>query len=599
MTEYRAPIRDMRFAFEEVLGSVSHYDAVYPEAGVDSDTIAAIMEERAKFCENELVPLYRSGDEQGCTITDGVVTAPDGFRAAYEAYCEAGWPSIAGHEEFGGQGLPPSLGSMLQEMNVSANHAFSMYATLSEGARETIEAHGTDAQKALYLPKLVDGTWTGTMCLTEPQCGTDLNLVRCRAEPNDDGSYALHGTKIFISAGDHDMADNIVHIVLARLPDAPAGTKGISLFIVPRHHVNADGSVEEARNVQTGSIEHKMGICGNATCVLNFDGSKGYLIGEPHKGLRAMFTFMNSARMGVALEGVAHGELGLQKSRAYALERLSGRAATGPVNPDGPADPIIVHPDVRRMLLTQMALTEGSRMLSYFCNKQVDLTLHAQDADSRAEANDLLAYLTPVAKAFATESAFESANLAVQVFGGHGFIREWGVEQNVRDVRITMLYEGTTGIQALDLLGRKVLRPGGEALGGFRDMVQSFCDEQAGNAAMAEFITPLRGLHDRIDGLAQDIAEKAQANPNEVAAAAVDYLMASGYYTLAYFWARAAKTAQDALAAGTSEQDFYNTKLAVARFYMQRLLPRADTHISVLGVGCESLMGLPDDAFAV
>ncbi len=598
MADYKAPLRDIQFVMNELLDFPAHYATLPGGEEASPEVVNAILEESAKFCENVLAPLNRVGDTEGCQWDDGVVTTPPGFKEAYQQYVEAGWPSMAHDPVHGGQGLPQSLGTILSEMIGSANWSWGMYPGLSHGAMNTISTHGTDAQKETYLTKLIEGSWTGTMCLTEPHCGTDLGMLRTRAEPNADGSYAITGTKIFISAGEHDMAENIVHIVLARLPDAPEGTKGISLFIVPKFNVAADGTLADHNGVKCGSIEHKMGIHGNATCVMNFDGAKGYLIGPPNKGLMAMFTFMNTARLGTALQGLSHAELGFQKSLEYTRERLQMRSLSGVKNPDGPADPIIVHPDVRRMLLTQKAFAEGGRMLAYFAAKQVDLAESAESEEERKAADDLLSFLTPIAKAFMTETGYESANLALQCFGGHGFISEWGAEQNVRDCRIALLYEGTTGIQALDLLGRKVLGSGGELLKGFTKIVHKFCQAQAGNEAMKEFIEPLAALNREWGELTMHVGGKAMENPDEVGAASVDYLMYSGYVTYAYFWALAAAKAQEILAAGTSEDAFYNAKLSTARFYFQRLLPRTQTCVATIKSGAGNLMELDADNFA-
>ncbi|MBY6212124.1 acyl-CoA dehydrogenase C-terminal domain-containing protein [Microbulbifer agarilyticus] len=596
MSEIKIPLRDMRFSMRELLNWDQHYAALgYEDAS--PDVVDAILEEGAKFCENVLAPINQSGDQQGCTWKDGEVTTPDGFKEAYQQFVEAGWPSMPHDVEVGGQGLPHSLGTILSEMVGTANWSWGMYPGLSHGAMNTLDAHGTDEQKQTYLTKLVEGTWTGTMCLTEPHCGTDLGILRSKAEPNDDGSYSITGTKIFISAGEHDMAENIVHIVLARLPDAPAGTKGISLFIVPKFLPNADGSVGERNGVTCGSLEHKMGIHGNATAVLNFDGAKGFLIGPPNKGLNCMFTFMNTARLGTALQGVAHAEAGFQKSLAYAKDRLQMRSLSGPKNPEGAADPIIVHPDVRRMLLTQKAFAEGGRMLVLLCAKQVDRSNAAETEEERKAADDLLAFLTPIAKAFLTETGYESANLGLQCFGGHGYIAEWGMEQNVRDSRISTIYEGTTGIQALDLLGRKVLMTQGELLRNFTKIVHKFCQAELDNEALAPYVTKLQELNKEWGELTMNVGVKAMENPDEVGAASVDYLMYSGYAVQAYLWALAAKVANEKLAEGTSEEDFYRSKLATARFYFDRILPRTATHAAAMQSGADNLMSLDAEHF--
>ena len=497
--------------------------------------------------------------------------------------------------EFGGQGMPNLMGIVVNEMAGTANWSWLMYPGLSHGAVKTIEAHGDADQKQKYLSKLVAGTWTGTMCLTEAQCGSDLGLLRTKAEPQADGSYAITGTKIFISAGDHDMAENIVHIVLARLPDAPAGTKGISLFIVPKFNVNEDGSVGEQNAVSCASIEKKMGIKASATCVMNFDGATGYLIGPPNKGLNCMFTFMNTARIGTAIQGLAHGQLAFQGALSYARERLAMRSLTGPKNPDGPADPIIVHPNVRRMLLTQKAFVEGSRAFLYFLAQLGDIVDAGTEAEAK-KADKLMAFLTPIGKAFVTETGYEAANIGVQVYGGHGFIKEWGMEQIVRDARISMLYEGTTGIQALDLLARKVLGSGGKLLMGFTTLIEEFCD--ANDAPEdAQFINVLRAYKDEWLSLSMQIGESAMANPDEAGAAAVDYLMYSGYVTLAYFWARMAILARTKLADSPADSEFYEAKLMTARFYFDRLLPRTLSHKQLMLSGAENLMQMPEAMF--
>lgn len=595
MTEYKAPVRDMQFVMYELLGYEEHYQTLPGGDDVSPDVVGAIIEESAKFCENVLAPLNAVGDEEGCTWNDGVVTTPSGFKEAYQQYVEAGWPSMTHSDEFGGQGLPESLGSVLSEMAGTANWSWTMYPGLSHGAMKTLELHGTGEQKATYLTKLVEGSWTGTMCLTEAHCGTDLGILRTKAEPNEDGSYRISGSKIFISAGEHDLAENIVHIVLARLPDAPEGTKGISLFIVPKFLPDDSGGVGERNAMSCGSIEHKMGIHGNATCVLNFDEATGFLIGPPNKGLNCMFTFMNTARLGTATQGLAHAELGYQISTRYAKERLQMRSLSGPKNPDGPADPIIVHPDVRRMLLTQKAFAEGGRMLIYYAAQLVDIEHHTKDAEQKDQAAELLALLTPIAKAFLTETGFESANLALQCFGGHGYIREWGAEQNVRDSRISMLYEGTTGIQALDLLGRKVLMSQGETLRRFTKIIHKFCEANKTNEAIKDLIEPLAEINREWGELTMHIGLAALQNPEEVGAASVDYLMYSGYVTLAYFWARAALVAKQK--SGGADNAFYDAKIKTAQFYFHRLLPRTRGLIVSIKSGADNLMAMNVDQF--
>jgi alkylation response protein AidB-like acyl-CoA dehydrogenase len=598
MPQYKAPVRDIRFVLHEVLDVSSHYAALRGNEEVNQELIDAILDDGARFAENELSPINRSGDEEGCQFENGVVTTPKGFREAYQKYVENGWGALSAPAELGGQGLPVSLGTVISEMNGTANWSWSMYPGLSHGALRTIESHGTPEQKELYLTKLISGEWTGTMCLTEPHCGTDLGILRTKAEPNADGSYAITGTKIFISAGDHDMVDNIVHIVLARLPDAPKGTKGISLFIVPKFNVNADGSMGERNGVVCGSIEHKMGIRASATCVLNFEGAKGFLIGPPNRGLNCMFTFMNTARVGTALQGTAAAELAFQGSLAYAKDRIAMRSLSGAKAPEKEADPIIVHPDVRRMLLTQKAFAEGGRALLYFLAMQTDIVEnHGGDAEARQFADDLMAFLTPIAKAFCTETGFEAANHGLQVFGGHGYIKEWGMEQIVRDTRISTLYEGTTGVQALDLLGRKVMLTQGRMLKNFTKIVHKFCLDNADNQGIREFVEPLTQMNKEWGDVTTQIGMRAMVNQEEIGAASVDYLMYSGYVTFAYFWALMAKVAQEKLAAGTTETGFYTAKIQTARFYFQRILPRTAGHVGSLKASVNSLLEMEVENF--
>ena len=599
MPTYNPPLQDMRFALREVLDFTTHYENLAGAEDADPETMDAILEEGAKFARDVLSPLNSVGDEQGCLWIEGEVKTPDGFRDAYRQYIDGGWPSMTQPSELGGQGLPESLGTVLSEMNATANWSWWMYPGLSHGAMSTLAAHGTEEQQQNYLTRLASGEWTGTMCLTESHCGTDLGLLKSRAEPHEDGSYRITGQKIFISAGEHDMADNIVHIVLARLPDAPAGTRGISLFIVPKFTVGSDGEIEARNAMSCGSIEHKMGIHGNATCVLNFDGATGYLIGPPNRGLNCMFTFMNAARIGTAIQGLGHAELAFQGSLAYARDRLQMRSLSGAVSPEKPADAIIVHPDVRRMLLTQKALAEGGRMFIYRCAQLVDISHRGASDEDRAAAEQELALLTPIAKAFLTETGFEAANLGLQVFGGHGYIKEWGMEQNVRDARIAMIYEGTTGVQAIDLLGRKVLGSQGALLKSYTRTIREFCAEHDDDSRLSRYVRPLERVSNEWDDLTQRIGMAALQDKDEAGAASVDFLMYSGYVVLAYFWAKAAVAAQRQLEEGTGDVNFLQAKLFTARFYMERLLPRTQSLASTMLSGADNLMDLDEAHFAL
>jgi alkylation response protein AidB-like acyl-CoA dehydrogenase len=596
MPEYKAPLRDMRFLVDEVFDFHAGYAAM---GAVDAspDMVNAILEEGSKFCEQVIAPLNRSGDEEECHFDNGVVTTPKGFKEAFQQFAEGGWMSLSVDPNYGGQGLPHSLGLLFSEMIGSSNYAWGMYPGLTQGAMAAIYAHGTEEQKQAYLTRMTAASWTGTMCLTEAHCGTDLGLIKTRAVPQADGSYALTGSKIFISSGEHDMSDNIVHLVLAKLPDAPAGTKGISLFIVPKFIPGADGEAGERNAVSCGSIEHKMGIKGSATCVINFDNAKGFLIGELNKGLNCMFTMMNHARLGTGMQGLCLGETSYQGALKYATERLQMRSLTGAKAPEKSADPIIVHPDVRRMLLTMKAFNEGNRALSYFCAQLLD-QLHADTAEQRQEAEDLLAFLTPICKAFMTETGLEVTNHGMQVFGGHGFIREWGMEQLVRDCRIALLYEGTNGIQALDLLGRKVLGSQGKLLRGFTKLVHKFCEANAAHPQLQGPFAQLASLNKEWGELTTKVGMAAMKNPDEVGAAATDYLMFSGYVVLAYFWLRMAVVAQEKLDAGSGDAAFYQAKLATADFYFKRLLPRTLVHRAGVEAGSESLMQLSAEQFA-
>lgn len=599
MPDYQAPLRDLRFVMDEMLGYPEHYERLPNGEEASPDVVSAILEEGARFAREVLLPLNQTGDQEGCLLEGGEVKTPQGFKQAYAQYVEGGWPSLSAEPEYGGQGLPPSLGMALSEMICASNLAWGMYPGLSHGAADALRHHGSDELKTAYLTKLVEGVWTGTMCLTEPHCGTDLGLIKTRAVPADDGSYQVTGTKIFISAGEHDLAENIVHLVLAKLPDAPEGSRGISLFVVPKFLPDAQGNPGGRNGVTCGSLEHKMGIHGNATCVMNFDEAKGFLVGPPNKGLACMFTMMNVARIGVGIQGLGLMEASFQNALAYARDRLQMRALSGTRAEDKPADPIIVHPDVRRMLLTQKALAEGGRMLVMYTAQLVDIVEHGTDASEREHAETLLGLLTPIVKAFLTEIGFEATNEGVQIFGGHGFIQEWGMEQFVRDARITRLYEGTTGIQALDLLGRKVLMSQGETLKVFTKEIHKFCQAETNNDALKEFIGPLAKLNVEWGELTLAVGMKAMADREEVGAASVDYLLYSGYVTLAYLWARAARTAQQAVESNSDDAAFYHAKLNTARFFYQRLLPRTRGHADMIRAGGTSLMALSSEDFGL
>ena len=596
MPSYAAPLRDMRYVMYDLLDAEREFAALPAHAQLDRETMDAVLEEAARFASQVAFPLNAVGDQEGCRIDEqGSVTTPTGFKEAYRQFVEAGWPSLSCDPAVGGQGLPVLLNNRLYEMLNSANQAWLMYSGLSHSAYECLMAFGTDQQKAVYLPRLVSGEWSGTMCLTEAQCGTDLGLLRTRAEPNGDGSFAITGTKIFISAGEHDVTANIIHLVLARLPDAPAGTRGISLFLVPKFIPDAQGEVGERNGIRAGSLEHKMGIHGNATCLMNLDGARGWLIGEPHKGLAAMFVMMNSARLGVGMQSLGLAEFAQQNAVRYARDRIQGRDPAGAARPDEPADPIIVHPDVRRMLLTGKAYTEGGRALSCWIALLTDRAHGHPDPAERQAADDLVALLTPVVKAFFTDNGFLTANLALQVHGGHGFIREWGIEQVVRDARINMIYEGTNGIQALDLIGRKVLHDQGAKLRAFGAIVQDFVVAQLGDARMQEFVGPLAALGQQVAALTADIAGRAAADPREASAAATPYLRLVGHLCYAWLWARMARVALDH--AADDADGFHAAKLATARFYFSELLPETDALARVVSAGAGPLMALDAAGF--
>ena len=595
-SSYHVPLSDIRFALFDVLGA----EGMLSQLGFEDanrELMDAVLDEAARFCETVLTPLNQVGDEAGCAFdpATGAVTTPPGFRQAYAQYVEGGWPSLTAPPEFGGQGLPHTLGVPVKEMLDAANLAWSNFPLLSHGAVDALLQHGEDWQREVFLKPLVDGRWTGTMCLTEPHCGTDLGLLKTRAVAQDDGSYAITGTKIFITAGDHDLTDNIVHLVLARLPGAPAGSKGISMFIVPKLRVDQAGVPGERNHVRCGAIEHKMGIHGSATCVLNLDGAQGWLIGQPNRGLQAMFTMMNSARLAVGMQGLGLAERAYQNALRYARERLQMRSLSGPKFPDKPADPIIVHPDVRRMLLTQKALIEGGRVMAYHTSSLVDIAHTAQDPELRQQAGDLLGFLTPIVKACLTEWGVECTYHALQCFGGHGYIVEHGMEQLARDARITTLYEGTTGVQALDLLGRKVIQLQAAGLRVFGGMVDAFLKEHGENSGMAEFIGPLRETLTLWQKTTLEIGQRAAADPEEVGAAAYDYLFLSGYAVLAYWWARSVAAAE----ASDRPQAFKDAKRETARFYFARILPRNVAHALAINSGAAPLMQLDAAAFDV
>jgi alkylation response protein AidB-like acyl-CoA dehydrogenase len=591
MAQYTPPLRDMQFVLHEVLKVTHDYKHLPQHAEVDADTINAVLEEAGKFAAEVTFPLNISGDAEGCTLDKNTheVRTPKGFKEAYAKYIEGGWAALSADAVYGGQGLPFALNLCLYEMLNSANQAWTMYPGLSHGAYEALHAHGSEAQKALYLPKLTSGEWTGTMCLTEPHCGTDLGLLRTRAEPQPDGTYALTGNKIFISAGEHDMAANIVHLVLARLPDAPPGSKGISLFLVPKFNVSADGSLGSRNGIYCGGLEHKMGIHGNSTCQMVLDGAIGTLVGAPHKGLAAMVVMMNAARLGVGNQSLGLTEVAYQNALAYAKDRLQMRSLSGTKAKDKPADPIIVHPDVRKMLLTAKAYAEGGRALVIFCTVLIDKELHHPDEKVRKDSAEMVALLTPIVKAFLTDNGHIATNACMQVFGGHGFIKEWGMEQHVRDNRINMIYEGTNTIQSLDLLGRKVLGNNGATLTKFGKLIGALVAEEGVNEKMAEFINPLAQLGEQMTKFTTEIGFKGFQNPDEVGAAAVDYLRVAGHLVFAYFWARMAQVALREIAAGSTDS-FYLGKLQTARFYFAKLFPETATLMRTARSGASALM---------
>jgi len=592
MADYKAPLRDMRFVLNEVF-NVAEQWAQLPELAeaVDADTAMAVLEEAGKVTSKSIAPLSRAGDEEGCHWDNGAVRTPAGFIEAYKTYAEGGWVGVGGDPLFGGMGMPKAISAQVEEMVNASSLAFGLYPMLTAGACLSINAHASEALKEKYLPNMYAGVWAGSMCLTEPHAGTDLGIIRTKAEPQADGSYKVSGTKIFITGGEHDLTENIIHLVLAKLPDAPAGPKGISLFLVPKFLVNEDGSLGARNPANCGSIEHKMGIQASATCVMNFDEAVGYIVGEPNKGLAAMFTMMNYERLGVGIQGLATAERSYQNAVEYARDRLQSRAPVGPQAKDKVADPIIVHPDVRRMLLTMKAQIEGGRAFSTYVAMQLDSAKYSEDPTTRKRSEELVALLTPVAKAFLTDLGLECTVHGQQVFGGHGYIREWGQEQLVRDVRITQIYEGTNGIQALDLMGRKVVASGGAYYRLFSGEIRQFI--ATAGSELDEFAKPLAAYLDQLDGLTEWVLEQAKGNPNEIGAASVDYLNTFGYVAYAYMWALMARAAK----AGEGDEAFYSAKLGTARFYFARLLPRVTSLVASVKAGSESLYLLDAEQF--
>ncbi|WP_237059340.1 acyl-CoA dehydrogenase C-terminal domain-containing protein [Microbulbifer sediminum] len=591
MADYKAPLREMNFLLHEVFAADELWARLPGLAGaVDRETADAILEEMAKLAANTLDPINRSGDEEGCQWNDGVVTTPEGFKEAYATFCEGGWGALLGNPEYGGMGMPKMLGAQVEEMINAANISFALYPVLTAGACLALDAHGSEELKQKYLPKMYEGTWSGAMDLTEPHAGTDLGIIRTKAEPQEDGSYTITGSKIFITGGDQDLSENIIHLVLAKLPDAPKGPKGISLFLVPKFLVNEDGSVGERNAVNCGSIEHKMGIKASATCAMNFDGAKGWLVGEVNKGLAAMFTMMNYERLGVGIQGLGASERSYQNALDYARERIQSRSPAGPQQADKAADPITVHPDVRRMLLTQKALIGGARALSTYVAQWLDIAKFGE-GEEKKNAEAMVALLTPVAKAFFTDMGLDCTVIGQQVFGGHGYIREWGQEQLVRDVRITQIYEGTNGIQALDLVGRKTVANGGAFFNLFADDVQAFIDAHIDHEPLAEFVQPLAEELQRLRDVTARMIEAAREDPHASGAASVEYLHLFGYVAYAFMWAKAAAAALPKV-----EQDsFYKGQVKTARFYYQRLLTRTRALAASVDAGSHSLMDIEEE----
>ncbi|MBN9064270.1 MAG: acyl-CoA dehydrogenase C-terminal domain-containing protein [Rhizobiales bacterium] len=595
MPTYKAPVDDHLFLINDVF-QLARYGNLPGFADASPDVIEAVLSEGGKLCEEVLAPLNIIGDREGCArADDGSVKTPKGFKDAYRQYCEGGWGGLSAPAEYGGQGLPFAVSSSIQEFITSANLAFGMYPGLTAGAIAAINTHGDEAQKKTYLPNMIAGTWTGTMNLTEAHCGTDLGLLKTKAVPNGDGSYAITGTKIFISAGEHDLSDNIVHLVLARIEGAPMGTKGISLFIAPKFLVNPDGSLGARNTLSCGSIEHKMGIHGNATCVMNYDGATGWLIGEENRGLNAMFVMMNEARLGVGIQGLGLAEVAYQNAAAYAKERLQGRSLTGPKNPSGAADPIIVHPDVRRTLMSIRAFNEAARAFMIWTALQADVAHRSGDAKQRQTAEDYLGLMTPVLKGVLTDKGFENAVKAQQMFGGHGYIEETGMSQFVRDARIAMIYEGANGVQAMDLVGRKLPRDGGRALMTFMNEVGAFLKEQAADEAMKPFVAPLQASLGHLQQASMWLMQNGLKNPDNAGAAATDYMHLMGLVVLGYMWAKIARAANDRLKAGADDR--MNAKLVTGRFFTERMLPATAAHLAALSAGAETTMALSAEQF--
>jgi len=592
MPNYTAPIKDIQYVLHDVLQISAKDIDGYDE--LDRETTGAIFEEAGKLAEQVLAPLNQIGDQQGCTFENGVITTPDGFKTAFDTVKDGGWAGLDCDPDYGGQGMPYLVGSVVNELFSSANMAFSMYQGLTHGAYSAIHAHGTEQQKQTFLPKMVSCDWTGTMNLTEPHCGTDLGLLRTKAEPQADGSYKVTGQKIFISAGDHDLSENVIHLVLAKIPGGPEGVKGISLFIVPKFEVNADGTLGVRNGVSVGKIEEKMGIHGNATCVMNFDEATGFLLGTEHKGMRAMFTMMNEARNGVAVQGLSQAVPAYQEALQYAKDRLQGRDVTGTKNPDGPADPLIVHPDIRRMLMDQKSFIEGARAMVCWAATLIDQARRQDDAEAEA----LVSLLTPVLKGFLTEQGFQMTVQAQQVFGGHGYIEESGVSQFVRDARITMIYEGTNGIQALDLVGRKLGLNGGKTVMGLFETVKAFLkDNQDDDALKADFLDPLKTASKDLQSAAMYFMQNGIKDPNNALSGATDFMMMFGHVTLGFMWAQMAKVSSDALAGDPADAAFHQTKLATGRYYMARQLPATAMHLARIQSGAAPLMALSEDQF--